>query len=190
MRIESPPLNDEYANRDVDTDLDADRVPWLGGTSRRASGFKSDQFPSGGLRNSSRITRTLALFSVAVLIGVAATVAWQSYGGGAVKTWAPSLLPASTIEPPAPAVTSAELRAQLKPVVLDLAIVKRSVEQLATNQGQLARKQDQMAQAIVALQTAEQDLSQQILALAPPAAQPAPKAAHAPPPKSLKPSAQ
>ena len=190
MRIESPPLNDEYTNRDVDADLDADRASWLGGTSRRASGFKSDRFPSGGLQNSRRITRTLALFSVAVLIGVAATVAWQSYGGEAVKTWAPSLLPASTTEPPAPAVTSAELQEQLKPVALDLAVLRRSVEQLATNQGQLARKQDQMAQAIVALQTAEQDLSQQILAPAPPAAQPAPKAAHAPPPKPLKPPAQ
>jgi hypothetical protein len=74
MRIESPPLNDEHTDhRDVDTDLDGDRAPWLGGTSRRASGFKSDQFPSGGLQTSGRITRTLALFSVAVLIGVAAT---------------------------------------------------------------------------------------------------------------------
>jgi hypothetical protein len=179
MRIESPPLNDEYTNRDVDTDLDADRVPWLGGTSRRASGFKSDRFPSGGLQNSRRITGTLALFSVAVLIGVGATLSWQIVG-----PWAASASPS------APAVTSAEVLEQLKPVAADLAIVRRSVEQLATNQDQLARKQDQMAQAIVTLQTAEQDLSQQILALAPPAAQPAPKAAHAPPPKSLKPPAQ
>ena len=179
MRIESPPLNDEYTNRDVDTDLDADRAPWLGGTSRRASGFKSDRFPSGGLQNSRRITGTLALFSVAVLIGVGATLSWQMVG-----PWAASA------SPPAPAVTSAELQEQLKPVALDLAVLRRSVEQLATNQGQLASKQDQMEQAIVTLQTAERDLSQQILALAPPAAQPAPKAAHAPPPKSLIPPAQ
>ena len=178
MRIESPPLNDEYTHRDVDTDLDADRAPWLGGTSRRASGFKSDQFPSDSLQNSRRIKRTLALFSVAVLIGICATLAWQMVG------------PWAAASPPAPAVTSAESQAQLKPAALDLAIVKRSVEQLATNQDQLARKQDQMAQAIATLQTAEQDLGQQILALAPPAAQPAPKAAHAQPPKSLKPPAQ
>ena len=179
MRIESPPLNDEYTNRDVDTDLDADRVPWLGGTSRRASGSKSDQFLGDSLKKSRRITGTLALFSVAVLIGVCATLSWEMVG-----PWAASA------SPPAPAVTSAELQEQLKPVALDLAVLRRSVEQLATNQGQLARKQDQMAQAIVILQTAEQDLSQQILALAPPAAQPAPKAAHAQPPKSLKPPAQ
>ena len=182
MRIESPPLNDEHTHRDVDTDLDTDRAPWLGGTSRRASGFKSDPFPSDSLQNSRRITRTLALFSVAVLIGVGATLTLQMVG-----PWAASA------SPPAPAVTSAEVQEQLKPVAVDLAIVRRSVEQLATNQDQLARKQDQMAQAIAALQAAEQDISQQILALAPPAAQPAqpaPKAAHAPPPKSLKPPAQ
>ena len=179
MQIESPPLNDEHTDRDVDTDLDEDRAPWLGGTSRRASGFQSDQFPSDSRQTSGRITRTLALSSVAVLVGVGATLSWQMVG-----PWAQSATP------PAPAVTSAELQAQLKPAALDLAIVKRSVEQLATNQGQLASKQDQMAQAIVTLQTAEQDLSQQILALAPPAAQPAPKAAHAPLPKPLKPPAQ
>ena len=179
MQIESPPLNDEHTDRDVDADLDADRAPWLGGTSRRASGFKGDQFPSDSLQTSGRITRTLALFSVAVLIGVGATLSWQMVG-----PWAQSATP------PAPAVTSAELQAQLKPAALDLAIVKRSVEQLATNQDQLARKQDQMAQAIATLQAAEQDLSQKILGLAPPAAPPAPKAAHVPPPKSLKPPVQ
>jgi hypothetical protein len=36
---------------------------------------------------------------------------------------------------------SAELHAQLKPVALNLAIMKRSVEQLADNQDQLVRKQ-------------------------------------------------
>jgi hypothetical protein len=62
----------------------------------------------------------------------------------------------------------------LKPVAIDLALVRRSIEQLGANQDQLARKQDQMAQAIATLQAAEQDISQKILALAPPA----PKAVH------------
>jgi hypothetical protein len=70
MRIESPPLNDEYTNRDVDTDLDADRAPWLGGTSRRASGFKNTQFASHRPSNSRQLTRSLARLSLAVLIGV------------------------------------------------------------------------------------------------------------------------
>ena len=184
MHIESPPLSGEHTNRDVDADLDADRVHWRSGTSRRATGFKSDQFPSDRLSNSKRTKHSLARFALAVLIGVAAALAWQSYGGEAVKTWAPSLLPASTTEPPAPAVTSAELQAQLKPAALDLAIVKRSVEQLAANQDLLARKQDQIAQAIATLQAAEQELSQKI------SSQPTSGAAHVPTSKPLRPAAQ
>jgi hypothetical protein len=185
MHIESPPLSGEHTNRDVDADLDADRVHWWSGTSRRATGFKSDQFPSDRLSNSKRTKHSLTRFALAVLIGVAATLAWRSYGSDAVRTWAPSLsplLPASTMEPPALAVTYAELQAQLKPAALDLAIVKRSVEQLAANQDQLARKQDQMAQAIATLRAAEQDINQKI--------SPPPRAAHAPPPKPTQSPAQ
>jgi hypothetical protein len=85
-----------------------------------------------------------------------------------------------------PAFPFAELQAQLKPVALDLAITRRSVEQLASNQDQLARKQDQMTQAFATLQAAVRDINQNILALAPLA----PKAAHVPPPKPLQPAAQ
>jgi hypothetical protein len=85
-----------------------------------------------------------------------------------------------------PVSPSAELQAQLKPVVLDLAIMKRSVEQLASGQDQLARKQDQMTQAFAALQAAEQDINQNILALAPLA----PKAGHVTPPKPQQSPAQ
>jgi hypothetical protein len=177
MHIESPPLNDEHTDRDVEADLDADRVHWRSGTSRRASGFKNAQFRSDRPSIGRRLTRSLARFVFAVLIGVGGTLAWQSYGGEVVRAWVPSLgwlLPAS---PPGPAVTSTELQQQLKPMAIDLALVRRSEEQLATNQDQLARKQDQMAQAIATLQAAERDLSQQILALAPPA----PKAVHVSP---------
>jgi len=103
-----------------------------------------------------------------------------------VRARAPSLswlLPAA---PSGPAVTSAELQAQLKPAALDLAIVRRSVEQLATNQDRLARKEDQLAQAIAIVQSAEQDISQKILAIAPPAS----KVVHVPPSKLLQPLAQ
>ena len=64
-------------------------------------------------------------------------------------------------------------------LAIDLALVRRTEEQLATNQDQLARKQDQMAQAIGGLQAAQQDLSKQILALAPPAPKAPPKTAAA-----------
>ena len=64
--------------------------------------------------------------------------------------------------------------------------MRRSVEQLASNQEQLARKQDQLAQNIATLPAAEQEVSQKILALAPSA----PRAASAPPPKSQQPAAR
>jgi hypothetical protein len=96
-----------------------------------------------------------------------------------VRAWAPSLV---WLAPTSP---SAELQALVKPVALDLAIMKRSVEQLAGNQDQLARKQDQMTQAFATLQAAVRDINQNILALAPLA----PKAGRAPP-KPAQPPAQ
>jgi hypothetical protein len=190
----SPPLNDEYAERNVDaSDPDAerassDRVHQLRpGRPYRSSGFKNPQVASDRPSITRRIIRALGRFSIAVLIGVGATLAWQSYGGERVRAWAPSLawlLPVSTMSPPAPAVTSAELQEKLKPVALDVAIVRRSVEQLASHQDQLARKQEQMAQAVAALQAAEQDISQKI------SAPPQPKAVHVPPPKPPQPAGQ
>ena len=176
----SPSLHDEFARRDVDADRDAERAssnrvhrlrppkPY------RSSGFKSPQFRRDRPSVSRRLTRSLAGFFLAVFIGVGGTLAWQHGDEVAefVRIWVPSLgwlLPVSTSKAPAAAVTSTELQQQLKPVAIDLALVRRSIEQLGANQDQLARKQDQMAQAIATLQAAEQDISQKILALAPPA---------------------
>jgi hypothetical protein len=183
---ESPPLNDDYPDRDVEpSDLDAerDRVFRLTpGRPYRSSGLKSPQFRSDRPSVSRRLARRLARFFLAVFIGVGGTLAWQQGDEVAefVRTWVPSLgwlLPVSTTKAPAPAVTSTELQQQLKPMAIDLALVRRSIEQLGANQDQLARKQDQVVQAIATLQAAEQDISQKILALAPPA----PKAVHVSP---------
>ncbi len=199
---QSPPLNNQYHERDVDTSaLDAEREssgqgvrnteryrPRMG-MSLRSSGFKEDLITDDRPFLARRIFRALARFFFAVLIGVGATLSWQSYGDAAtemVRAWAPSLgwlLPVSTPKPAAPPVTSAELQQQLKPMALDLAILRRSVEQLAANQDQLARKQGQMNQGIATLQAAEQQLSQK--ALSPPPAKPvhvpAPQQAPQPP---------
>jgi hypothetical protein len=178
MHTESQPLKGAYPEHDVDA---AERIsPNKAHRLRpnafpRSPGFKSDR-PS----TIRRIIRALGRFSVAVLIGVGATLAWQSYGSEMVRAWAPSL---DWLAPTSP---SAELQAQLKPVALDLAIMKRSIEQLAGSQDQLARKQDQMTHAFATLQAAEQDIKQNILALAPLA----PKAAHVPPSKPSQAAAQ
>jgi hypothetical protein len=174
---ESLSLNDVLPERDVG----GEHAPSTGGHRQkpgrpyRSSGVKNAQFRRDRPSIGRRLTRSLVRFFLVVLIGVGGTLAWQQGDEVTemVRTWAPSLgwlLPVSTIKAPAPTVTTADL----KPVAIDLALVRRSIEQLGANQDQLARKQDQMAQAIATLQAAEQDISQKILALAPPA----PKAVH------------
>ena len=183
MYTESPPLNGAYPEHDVDAAerTSPNKVHRLSRNAfPRSQGFKNTQVASDRPSITRRIIRALGRFSVAVLIGVGATLAWQSYGSEMVRAWAPSL---DWLAPTSP---SAELQAQLKPVALDLAIMKRSIEQLVGSQDQLTRKQDQMTQAFATLQAAEQDIKQNILALAPLA----PKAAHVPPSKPSQAAAQ
>ena len=171
----------------------------------RSSGFKNDQLASDRPSIGRRIFRALAHFFIVVLIVVGATLAWQSYGDEAkemVRTWAPSLawlLPVSTTksppdgqvsaqdaalpqsapvtQTPAAAVTSPELVRQLEPMTRDLAVVRRSLEQLAA-------KQEQMAQSIATLQAVEQDIRQKMSS--PPPSRAVPK----PPRKPPQPAAQ
>ena len=111
---------------------------------------------------------------------VGITLAWQSYREEAkevVRTWVPSLgwvLP-PTVKLAASAEASPELGQQLKPIALDLALVRRSVEQLAGDLKQLAAKQEQMAQSLATLQAVEQDLRQNISSVPPPGAVPIPR---------------
>jgi hypothetical protein len=185
---ESPYLNDVLP----ELELGSEHAPSNGGHRQkpgrpyRSSGrnlhFRSHKPPM-----SRRVARSVALFMFAVLVGVGGTLASQSYRDEITQVFPPLgwLSPVSTMKAPVPAVTTADLQEQLKPVAIDLALVRRSIEQLGANQDQLARKQDQMAQAIATLQAAEQDISQKILALAPPA----PKAVHVSP-KPAQPPAQ
>ena len=125
-----------------------------------------------------RIFRAVVRFFIAVLLGVGATLAWQSYDDEAreaVRTRAPSLvwlLPVSTPksdlaavrssleqlavkqEQIAQAVPSFDSVQQLEPITRDLAAVRSSLEQLAV-------KQEQMAQNIATLQAVvERDMRQ------------------------------
>jgi hypothetical protein len=124
-----------------------------------------------------RMFRTLIRFSIAVLIGVGATLGWQSYGEEAREiliAQAPTLgmlLPVPTTRPPAAAY--GDPSRQLAPMASTLDAVRRSVEQLAA-------KQEQMAQNIAALRAGEEDVRQKASA-APPA--PAQQAASIPQPK-------
>jgi hypothetical protein len=114
-----------------------------------------------------RMSRAFARYAIVLLIGIGATLAWQSYGDESmemVRTEAPSLawlLPVSKVKPPSDsqesvaAAVTAELVQRLKPMALDLAILRRSVEQLGVKVEELAAKQDQMSHSIV-LQSVEQ----------------------------------
>jgi hypothetical protein len=133
-----------------------------------------------------RIFRTLTRFIIAVLIGIGATLAWQSHGDAAremVVARAPSLgwlLSVSTTKSPAVAATAPDPVQQLEPLASNLDVVRRSVEQLAA-------KQEQMAQNIAALQTVEEDIRQKMSSTPPSAA---PQAASIPQPNPPQPRAQ
>ena len=146
-------------------DLDAQFDPRIGRPmkpsirSPRPSGLKDDHIASDRPSIGRRILRTLTRFFIAVLIGIGATLAWQSYGDAArdmVVAEAPLLgwlLSVSTPKSPAMAATAPDPVRQLEPLAFNLDVVRRSVEQLAA-------KQEQMAQNIATLQAVADDIRQ------------------------------
>jgi hypothetical protein len=180
---QSPPLTAEetsFGGLDHDPDVRSD--PRVGRRRMKPSidspyPYRFGEGQPAGRRPSigKRMFRSLTRFSIAVLIGVGATLGWQSYGDEAKEmllAQAPALgllLPVSTTKSPVMATTSTDTR-QLAPLASTLDAVRRSVEQLAA-------KQEQMAQNIAALRSAERTSS------TPPAPAPAQQAASIPQPK-------
>ena len=134
--------------------------------SPRSSSLRDDRVVSNRPPVGRRILRTLTRFVFAVLVGVGATLAWQSYGDEARKiavARAPTLswlLSVSTTKSPAVAATSPDPAQQLERSASNLDAVRHSVEQLAA-------KQDQMAQNIATLQAVEEDIRQKMLSTPP-----------------------
>ena len=126
--------------------------------SPRAPSFRIDPVVSRRPSVGRRIFRSLTRFSVAVLIGVGGTLAWQFRGDAAremVVAQAPTLAWLLSVPTAAPAVaaTSPDAARQLAPMAANLDAMRRSVEQLAA-------RQDQMAQNIAKLQAVEEDIRQ------------------------------
>jgi hypothetical protein len=150
--------------------------------------FGEGRAASGRLSIGRRIVRSLTRFSITVLIGVGATLGWQSYGDAAkemVAARAPTLawlLSISRTKSPVVAATSPSPVQQLEPLASNLDIVRRSVEQLAY-------KQEQIAQNIAALQAVEEDIRRR-MSFTPPSPAPAQQAASIPQPKPPQPRAQ
>jgi len=129
--------------------------------SPRPSGLKDDHVASDRASIGRRIFRTLTRFFIAVLIGVGATLLWQSHGDAArdmVVARAPLLgwlFSISTTKSPAVAATAADPVQQLEPLASNLDIVRRGVEQLAAQQEQIARN-------IATLQAVDEDIRQKV----------------------------
>src|SRR5713101_1169821 len=150
--------------------------------SPRPSGLKDDHIASDRPSIGRRIFRTLTRFSIAVLIGIGATLAWQSHGDAArdmVVAQAPSLawlLSVSTTKSPAMAATAPDPAQQLEPLTSNLDVVRRRVEQLAA-------QQEQMAQNIATLQAVEEEIRQKVSSPPPSPSQQAPSIPQHKPPQ-------
>jgi hypothetical protein len=113
-----------------------------------------------------RLFRSVTRFAIAVLIGVGATLGWQSYGDEAremLVAQAPTLawlVSIPTTKPPVAATTSTSQTQQLEPLASNLEAMRLSVAQLTA-------KQDQMAQRMTALQAIGEDIRQKISLMPP-----------------------
>jgi hypothetical protein len=137
----------------------------------RPADLKNDRFPSGRPSFGRRAPLAFARFLITFCIGVAATLAWQSYGDAAREMiansspqlgWlapqaapvgqnAPDMVaPAAPAAPAAPPPDQQQLNPmspdqQLNPMSLDLDAVRQSVDRIAASQEQITRTVDQLA---------------------------------------------
>ena len=175
-RVENDWLtSDEISSGSQPRELDARSDERIGLSTRRASpvhslhslGRGSDQAANGRTSIGRRILRSLTRFSIAILIGVGATLGWQSYGDAAremLEARAPTLawlVSISVTKPPVVAVTPPASAQQLESLASNLDVVQRSVELLAA-------KQEQMAQNIATLQAVGEDIRQKMSYTPPP----------------------
>jgi hypothetical protein len=143
---------------------------WPSGVEAQSDAAINNDLPGGKPSIVTRTFRAVARFSIAVLIGVAATLAWQAYGHNtsslrwfSVSTSDVEHSPQNTAVPQSaalpqtasPVAANIPELAQLEPMTHDLAAVRLSLEQLAV-------KQDQIIQNMTALQAAQQDIKQKI----------------------------
>lgn len=153
----------EFSPHGQACNLGARSDPRIGAQPRKASihhlntfGHKGDQVASDQPSIGRRISRTLIRFLIAVLIGVGATLAWQSDSAKQmVVARAPALVWLLSVSSPVAATTPPDQVQQIELLATNLYVVRRSLEQLII-------KQDQMAQNIAALQAVEEDIRQKM----------------------------
>ncbi|HWN79767.1 MAG TPA: hypothetical protein VNN81_18180 [Bradyrhizobium sp.] len=133
----------------------------------RAADLKKDRFPNGRSSLGKRALLALVRFLIMFCIGVAATLAWQSYGDAARERIASSYPQLAWLAPQAaPIARSAPdtigLAAQAAPspdqhaMLLDLDAVRQSIDRIANNmatsQEQITRSVDRIAARVAASQ--------------------------------------
>jgi hypothetical protein len=179
---QSPPLADNDADPDDSRrafarDQEARSEPRFGRRAGPAPVYAAPLRKSIGRR----MFRSLARFVILIAIGVGATLGWQAYGDMAKQmfaaaapeqAWLLSYLPGT--KPPAAVAAAASPSLQLEPLAANLDAMRRSFEQLAV-------RQDQMARSIAALQATNEDIRQKVSSQ-PPAQAPANAMAAVPPP--------
>ena len=144
--------------------------------SQRGSYGESNRWPRKKPSIVKRMIYATTRFVVAVLIGVAATLAWQAYGDQAramLATTDASLawlapVPAAQPAPAATAVSAADLAQQLKPITLEIAAIRHDFEQLAAKQDQLATNQGQLAQGLSTLAAIEHEVGVKVSSMTAP----------------------
>jgi hypothetical protein len=125
--------------------------------------LKNDEFPDNRPSLGKRASRALVRFLVTFCIGVAATVAWLSYGDAAREMIASSSSQLGWLAPkpaaPQAAPPAVDQQQQLNAISLGLAAMRQSVDTLAA---QLAASQDQMTREITMLRAAQQEIISKI----------------------------
>ncbi len=135
--------------------------------------LKNDRSPNGRRSPRKRALRTVSSLLIAFCIGVAATLAWQSYGDAARAMianahpqlgWlAPQGEPVTQNAPVAVAVAAPAAPAfdqqQLKAIAIDLEAMRRSIDRIAPG---IVAGQEQMARSIDRIATTQEQLARTV----------------------------
>ena len=135
--------------------------------------LKNDRSPNGRQSPRKRALRTFSSLPIAFCIGVAATLAWQSYGDTAremianahpqLGCLAPQGEPVTQNAPVAVAVAAPAAPAfdqqQLKAIAIDLEAMRRSIDRIAPG---IVAGQEQMARSIDRIATTQEQLTRTV----------------------------
>jgi len=135
--------------------------------------LKNDRSPNGRQSPRKRALPTVSSLLIALCIGVAATLAWQSYGDAAREMianahpqlgWlAPQGEPVTQNAPVAVAVAAPAAPAfdqqQLKAIAIDLEAMRRSIDRIAPG---IVAGQEQMARSIDRIATTQEQLTRTV----------------------------